>query len=228
VGDIVQLSAPIVKVLRLADTPAPTSSKIYAAFERCKQGIEALDVIPAKKAHVLAVLAARRDFVLSDLHKAAYAVDPEFRVDNPWAIPEVAQAFIRVVQKLVPDADERVAIVQQHAVFRSGAGLFGSDLVQDTARKLPTWQWWDTWSSETPELSRLAMKLVSQTTSASSCERNWSSFEYIHSKKRNRLSVKKSSDLVYAFSNLRLRRKVQAADFEEAFVDWNSDSDAEV
>ncbi|XLT76990.1 hypothetical protein HN873_033264 [Arachis hypogaea] len=39
-----------------------------------------------------------------------------------------------------------------------------------------------------------------------SCERNWSIFEHIHSKKRNRLDHQKLNDLVYVYYNLRVQQ----------------------
>ncbi|XP_075663084.1 uncharacterized protein LOC142632594 [Castanea sativa] len=43
--------------------------------------------------------------------------------------------------------------------------------------------------------------------SAIGCERNWSTFEYVHSKKRNRLKHKRVNDLVFVHYNLRLRER---------------------
>lgn len=37
-----------------------------------------------------------------------------------------------------------------------------------------------------------------------SAERNWSTFEFIHNKKRNRLGALKAADLVYVHYNLRV------------------------
>jgi hypothetical protein len=55
-------------------------------------------------------------------------------------------------------------------------------------------------------LQRFAIRLLSQPCSASGCERNWSVFERIHTKKRNRLEQKRLNDLVFVQYNLRLRR----------------------
>jgi hypothetical protein len=51
--------------------------------------------------------------------------------------------------------------------------------------------------------------------------------EFIHSKKRNRLSSNKASDLVYVFSNLRLLDKIEDLEYEEAFVAWSSEEEEE-
>jgi len=67
-------------------------------------------------------------------------------------------------------------------------------------------QWWEAFGGQCLELQRFAIRILSQTCSASGCERNWSVFERIHTKKRNRLDQKRLNDLVYVQYNLRLRR----------------------
>ena len=67
-------------------------------------------------------------------------------------------------------------------------------------------QWWEAFGGHCPELQRFAIRILSQTCSASGCERNWSVFERIHTKKRNRLDQKRLNDLVFVQYNLRLRR----------------------
>eukprot|EP00253_Pinus_taeda_P011454 PITA_11454 len=67
-------------------------------------------------------------------------------------------------------------------------------------------QWWEAFGSHCQELQRLAIRILSQTCSATGCERKWSVFERIHTKKRNRLDKKRLNDLVYVQYNLRLRR----------------------
>ena len=67
-------------------------------------------------------------------------------------------------------------------------------------------QWWEAFGGQCPELQRFAIRILSQTCSASGCERNWSVFERIHTKKRNCLEQKRLNDLVFVQYNLRLRR----------------------
>jgi hypothetical protein len=78
---------------------------------------------------------------------------------------------------------------------------------------------------DTPNLQRLALRLVSQCISSSGCERNWSTFALLHTKVRNRLSHKKLNRLVYVNYNLRLRladvnpRRYDEEDFIDRFVE---------
>ncbi|KAI9084351.1 hypothetical protein K1719_033693 [Acacia pycnantha] len=46
--------------------------------------------------------------------------------------------------------------------------------------------WWKSYGAQVPDLRNLAVRVLGLTCSASGCERNWSTFEHIHSK-RSRL-----------------------------------------
>ena len=58
-----------------------------------------------------------------------------------------------------------------------------------------------------PILQNFVVRILSQTASSSGCERNWSVFERIHTKRRNRLEHQRLNDLVYVHYNLRLRHR---------------------
>lgn len=70
-------------------------------------------------------------------------------------------------------------------------------------------EWWLTYGCGAKNLQKLAIRVLSQTCSASGCERNWSLFEHIHSKKRNRLEHQRMNDIAYVQCNLRLQQKTQ-------------------
>ena len=56
----------------------------------------------------------------------------------------------------------------------------------------------------TPLLQSLALRVLSQVVNTSSAERCWSSYSFIHSVKRNKLSLDRAESLVYVHYNLRL------------------------
>ena len=64
---------------------------------------------------------------------------------------------------------------------------------------------------ECNELQNFAVRVLSLTCSATGCERNWSVFEHIHSKKRNRLEQQRLNALVFVKYNLNLesRQKIK-------------------
>ena len=66
-------------------------------------------------------------------------------------------------------------------------------------------EWWRLFGTDARILQKLATRLLSQTASSSGCERNWSLFDRIHTKRRNKLEHKRLNDLVYVNYKLRLK-----------------------
>jgi len=90
-----------------------------------------------------------------------------------------------------------------------------------SAKTMPTWRWWRTFGRPWPHLRWFAMRLTAHGVSACSCERSWSAYEWIHNKKRNRLSVERAEKLVRAFSNIGLLSR--NAMYESGFVEWDTE-----
>eukprot|EP00253_Pinus_taeda_P003754 PITA_03754 len=87
------------------------------------------------------------------------------------------------------------------------SGTFGKNLAKMARDVDQLAHWWESFGGQCPQLQRFAIRVLSQTCSASGCERNWSIFERIHTKKRNHLEQKRLNDLVFVQYNLRLRWK---------------------
>ncbi|KAL8528684.1 hypothetical protein ACS0TY_006219 [Phlomoides rotata] len=61
-----------------------------------------------------------------------------------------------------------------------------------------------------PHLRSIDVRLLGQVSSSSCCERNWSTYAFIHSTKRNQITLERAEDLIYVHNNLRLlSRKAQ-------------------
>eukprot|EP00253_Pinus_taeda_P004752 PITA_04752 len=116
------------------------------------------------------------------------------------------ETFWRKAAEIVKLAEPLVKIHQQATSFSNASGAFGKNLAKIAREADEPEQWWEAFGGHVPELQRFAIRILSQTCSATGCERNWSVFERIHTKKRNRLDQKRLNDLVYVQYNLRLRR----------------------
>ncbi|MCI31222.1 hypothetical protein A2U01_0052434 [Trifolium medium] len=64
--------------------------------------------------------------------------------------------------------------------------------------------WWLVHGVHAPLLQKVALKLLAQPCSSSCSERNWSTYSFINSLRRNKLLPKRAEDLVFVHSNLRL------------------------
>eukprot|EP00253_Pinus_taeda_P015590 PITA_15590 len=107
---------------------------------------------------------------------------------------------------MIPWESDQLEIYRQVTTFSNASSTFGKNLAKIAREANEPAQWWEAFGGHCLELQKFAIRILSQTCSATGCERNWSVFERIHTKKRNRLDKKWLNDLVYVQYNLRLRR----------------------
>ena len=101
---------------------------------------------------------------------------------------------------------------EQLQAYRLEEGIFGSTSTIHDRPVIHPGIWWQFYGHNVPELQRFAICILSQGCSASPCERNWSRFNHIQSKKRNKLLTTRLGDLVYVRSNLHLALSSVAKD----------------
>ncbi|MQM00533.1 hypothetical protein Taro_033265 [Colocasia esculenta] len=119
-----------------------------------------------------------------DLHMAVYYLHLAYHYAHELAYEDdLTAAFTRVVERL------------------SRSPVQAADAIDEAT------DWWFNFGHTAPTLRKVAVKILSQTSSSSGCERNWSTFALIHTKLRNRLSYRHLDQLVYVHYNMRLRVK---------------------
>ncbi|CAN6680004.1 unnamed protein product [Malus baccata var. baccata] len=91
-----------------------------------------------------------------------------------------------------------------YASFSMCLNDFGAiDSMNDRLHLEPV-MWWIVHGASTPSLQSIALKLLGQLCSSSCCERNWSTYSFIHSLRRNKITPQRAEDLVFVHNNLRL------------------------
>ncbi|CAM6127165.1 unnamed protein product [Calypogeia fissa] len=104
-------------------------------------------------------------------------------------------ALILSIQKQAFDAQQKLPFT---SVAIRGA--------QSNMDKLSPREWWHAYGADYKDLRIMARKILHQKMCASSCEQNWSSYGFIHSKSRNRLTNDRAKDLVFVFTNMRVQK----------------------
>ena len=172
-----------------------------------------------------------------DLHAAAYFLNPVFFFDkeNFSKKPEVKKGFLNVVDKKI--VSSKTKFIEESLKYQNQVDSFANPMALDCLKTLRpgndlqyyslfkisfflnliqfiihlafnvTDDWWKMFGDTAPNVKDLAIKLLSQTSSSSGCERNWSVFERIHSKKRNKLEHQRLNDLVFVHYNFRLNNR---------------------
>lgn len=155
--------------------------------------------------------------LVSPLHYAAYLLNPVFYFKDSSISNDtnVMNEFLNCVEIIFPtDEDMQSTIANDKLLkYKSKSGNFGRKMAVTTYEKVDVYHdfdpvgWWSNYGGETPNLQKMAMRFLSLTSSSSGCERNWSQFEGIHTKKRNRLETSRLNDLVYVKFNANLMKK---------------------
>ncbi|XP_022883721.1 uncharacterized protein LOC111400523 [Olea europaea var. sylvestris] len=199
---------PLVKVLRLVDgEEKPSMGFVYGELLKAKD-----DIIKTLKREsdympILNIIDLKgKDRIDSPLHTTAYLLNPFYFFKNPKIKDNqlITNNVILCVEKFFSDAQ-----MQHHVInvelqrYTQKEGAYGRKLAacgcENTIRVFSCW--WDFNGNETPNLKLMAKRILGLTTSSSSCERNWSVFEGVHTKKRNRLDATRMKNLVYVQFN---------------------------
>ena len=85
-------------------------------------------------------------------------------------------------------------------------------------------KWWVVHRTSAPMLQSIALKLLGQP-SSSCCERNWSTYNFIHSMKKNKLTPQRAKDLVYVHNNLRILSRRSSNYNEDEYKMWDIGED---
>nr|XP_023912829.1 uncharacterized protein LOC112024425 [Quercus suber] len=157
-----------------------------------------------------------------DIHVAAYWLNPAFQYDSSTLNKrlETQSAVTDVIESKVSVG--RLKFVEELRLFREHEQTFGTQLAQESAKTSQPDEWWKLFGSCAPTLQKFAIRILSQTAASSGCERNWSAFEQIHTKKRNRLEYQRLNDLVFVHYNYRLKERVKRKKFNFDPIDYAS------
>ncbi|KAH6793799.1 hypothetical protein C2S52_004276 [Perilla frutescens var. hirtella] len=208
VASCLEVFTPLIKVLRIADSDRkPSMGFVYGELVQANEDIKIVEhSIPKNYEPIIEVIDVRiKDRLDTPLHLTTYVLNPFYHYKNLLLHLEhdVAIDMIECVDILFSgDVDLQDKILnKEFPKYRDRESLFGKAVAVkgcslNDARFDPT-SWWSNFGSITPNLQRLAMRILSLTSSSSGCERNWSAFEEVHTKKRNRLGTKLLNNLVF-------------------------------
>ncbi|XP_074351686.1 uncharacterized protein LOC141690822 [Apium graveolens] len=105
---------------------------------------------------------------------------------------------------MVTDRQIRNKISSFADAYKNSREGFAREMAIEHWTKKSPLDWWDAYGGRAIELQEFAKRIVGLCFSSSGCERNWSTFEFIHTKRRNRLEHQRLNDLVYVPYNRKI------------------------
>jgi hypothetical protein len=192
------------------------------SFTTTKVVIDVVIKLPFPTSELFEVALRNREaLVASDLHYAGVLLNPHLIKDMELRDDQNAMAgLMKVFQRLTDTAEEFQAMKAEFKLyFHTISPYCGEHVWSSMGVKEVPHLWWFTSGSVGKLLPRITRRILAQVVSSSSCERNWSSYSFVHSKARNRLLPSHAKDLVYVYTNSRvLNQNVPFTD--EAATEW--------
>ncbi|XP_072076608.1 uncharacterized protein [Arachis hypogaea] len=164
-------------LLRLVDADEKSSLEIvYEGMQRAKNAIKTM-FRNRKAAYTpyTIILKMRWDKHLKcDLHAAAYFLNPGIFYSESFV--EKANVLRSLLDLLDVETlcDDSVAAMQEIQLYRYRKESFGRESAKRAASRLEPGEWWRLHGGSAPNLRKMAVRLLHQTSSSSGCERNWS------------------------------------------------------
>lgn len=139
---------------------------------------------------------------------------------------EITRERKKCIERFFSNEVERRTVNEEYASFSACIEDFsGMDSMKDRGFMAPV-KWWVIHGASTPKLQTIALKLLGHPSSSSCCERNWSTYNFIHSIKRNKITPERAEDLVFVHSNLRLLSRKRPEYKEGETHMWDVGGDA--
>ncbi|KAI8568418.1 hypothetical protein RHMOL_Rhmol02G0197800 [Rhododendron molle] len=193
------------KLLSIADTHFASSIIMLKRFKLISCGLQAMVISHRWSSYreddgVKA--ASVKEKVLSDI----WYYSTTWLVGNrvaPHLDDEISAMRMKCFKRFFPAQDERTVVDIEYAKFSGCLDGFGDSNSKVDRGVLEPRFWWLVHGASAPILQSLALKLLSQPCS-SCCERNWSTYSFIHSMRRNKMTPQQCEDLVSMHYNIRL------------------------
>ena len=211
---IVTLCIPILKLLHLADREGATMGLIYDLTQQMIKEINNMSLIeidPMKLDEIKLCCRNRWSMLQSPLHLTGYVLHPIWTGNSQEINNELNTGWMTTIMRYASgNQDLQNALIDEFYAYRKQTcNMFRLPFAKDINRMKNPVMWWETFGTATPNLMKLAIRVLSQGSSASPCERNWSTFSLIHTRRRNRLSPCHVEKLVYLHTNLRLLKRIK-------------------
>ncbi|KAJ1384591.1 Ribonuclease H-like superfamily [Sesbania bispinosa] len=187
---ILAFTSPIYNVLRKTDTNASCLRLVYEMWDSM---IEESSTPLYCSAHSLNPRYYSHEWLSGDSNRV-----------RPHHDLELTRERMKCFKRYFVDAEVRRQVNVEFANFTDGRDGFDDiDSLSDRG-KMDAKSWRLVHGAHAPILQKVALKLLGQPSSSSCCERNWSTYSFIHSMRRNKMAPYWAEDLVFVHSNLRL------------------------
>ncbi|XP_066364940.1 uncharacterized protein [Miscanthus floridulus] len=220
VKDCLRASAPLLIVLRVVDgDERPAMPEVAALMNHAKEKIKLSFVTENKKTLLKNIIKIIEKRWVTQMDHPLYGaalylnlgrLHSLIQANDDATVGQLRGCFLDMLGRMVEDEEIRSKIDAQSLDYEGLRGdAFSNKIAKQNLQNLNPLDWWRSYGGRAIELQRFARRIVSLCASSSGCERNWSTFEFMHTKKRNRLLHKQLNDIVFVSYNRKMKTRIQ-------------------
>ncbi|XP_077239687.1 uncharacterized protein LOC143880580 [Tasmannia lanceolata] len=218
---ILAFTSPIYNMLRECDTNTPYLHLVYDLWDTMIEKVRAAIYRKEGKRKeeeskffdvVHEILVARWNKSNTPLYCLAHSLNPRYYSEQwlsedssrvpPHKDAEIYTERMKCFKRYFTNSSDHTRANVEFAQFSMKSGLFNDvDSINERFTIKPH-EWWAIHGTCAPMLQSTALKILMQPSSSSCAERNWSTYSFVHSLKRNKMTPQRAEDLVFVHSNL--------------------------
>jgi len=207
VSNLAALLKPIYRGVTVLESDTATLSLVVRVFMDIKtvffDVLSKMSIRARTRKTLLERLKDRIEYCVQPIHLAAYVVEPRFLGDglSDEEFLKATDVILSLARHLDLDED---SVLTSLTEYKCQSGIYGQALLKSAAKRIdckPV-EWWKAFCPQ-QKLFPVAIRLLSLAPTSAPCERSWSDFGNVHTKKRNRLKARKTMKLVSVQKHLR-------------------------
>ncbi|WCJ41705.1 hAT transposon superfamily [Euphorbia peplus] len=151
-----------------------------------------------------ALIDQKWDMLFSPLHATGYILNPRYMGKSHTKDKSVMRGWKATLERYKSDSTERRVLREELSAYWRLEGSLGEEDAVDCRDKMDPVAWWENFGFETPNLQTLAIKVLSQVSSAAMCQDICQTNDFSRREAANQLDVQRAEDLLFVQNNLRL------------------------
>ncbi|GBG78565.1 hypothetical protein CBR_g27789 [Chara braunii] len=235
---VVDVMEPLYNLLRRMDRDGTSPTNIVKYDDMIERKLAHVVLTKEQRASVMDKVRDRVKMMRQPVHALAFLLDPRRRnprwlYDRDSAIVQNAMHYLQrqvggpwtgpYHLEVLGDLHEFHKEPTPNGPKRKDKKMWKPDAKVDCEKLTPS-EWWATYGGDVPDLQAIAIKVMGMWSTTTPAERNWSSMDFVHSKRRNNLKPETLEKLVYIHWNMQLLRAANNSSANgEGYVDlWSS------
>jgi Protein of unknown function (DUF 659)/hAT family C-terminal dimerisation region len=196
---------PLKDLIDIVESKNSAISNVVDYYHTFWNRVIELDPSVSYKESILQYVANRWRMFYHPIMSLAMYLDPK---SNMQRIPPTTintDDVDTAMEQLIPDDDKRLRTMTQYLQYKARDGVFAPKSIWKPidSNSVTTLCWWRAnFKYAAPELYELAERVLNIPTSSAAVERTFSSYGYVHSSSRNRLTPERSEKLIFLYHNL--------------------------